>query len=300
MIELSHAVSIVIATYNRCADLAECLDSISCLKTKPHEVIVVDSNSTDDTKKLKDRFPTRFVSISERNRQRARNLGISMASGDIVAFLDDDVVVCKDWLGQIVGPYLDESTAGVGGRVVPYGTAEEFHLKTRENDIGKVLNSGLVIGNFDLPSENPTEVDSFIGCNMSFRRELLLKVGGFDENYMGTGYRDDTDLCMRIRKLGCRLLYHPKALVWHKFRGKHVNSDWAYWYVRNHEYFYLKNIFAQYKTSLPLFFYRMFLPPRDYIQKSGVKLKIEPALVPKVFKGLYDGYKTWRNFVQVK
>lgn len=290
----------VIATYNRHKDLRECLCSIFDLKVKPYEVIVVDSNSRDETRKLKNCFPIKFVSIRERNRQCARNLGISMASGEIIAFLDDDVVVYKGWLNQIVKPYANDSVGGVGGRVIPYGVPNKFHVKTSMDDIGKVFINGLVIGNFDLPSENLVKVDSFIGCNMSFRQELLLKVGGFDENYVGTGYRDDTDLCIRIRRLGYELIYNPNALVLHKFRGKRVSDNWSYWYVRNHVYFYFKNLFAQNSIGFPMFLYHMFMPPRDYVLKSGVKPKIEPMLVPNVFKGFFDGYRTWQKSVQVE
>lgn len=284
----------VIPTYNRCEDLRECLHSIFDLQIKPYEVIVVDSNSNDATGKLKDLFPIKLVSLKERNRQRARNLGISMARGDIVAFLDDDVVVCKEWLDEIAKPYAEENVGGVGGRVIPYDASESY-VETRKHDVGKVFDNGLVLGNFDIPSQGLVEVDSFIGCNMSFKRDLLLKIGGFDENFIGTGYRDDTDLCVRVSKLGYRLLYNSNALVRHKFRGKQVGGKWSYWYVRNHIYFYFKNLFAQHRLNFPFFLYYMFMPPRDYVLKSGIKVKIEPILVLNVLKGMFDGYRMWRK-----
>jgi GT2 family glycosyltransferase len=290
-------VSVVIATYNRLNDLAECLRSLFDEEVKPYEVIVVDSNSTDGTENLKDHFPIKFLSLKERNRQRARNLGISAASGDVVAFLDDDVIVHKEWLKKISEPYMnDDGVGGVGGRAIPYGASERFYVSVGRNEVGRVFRNGLVIGNFDMPLKNLVEVDSFIGCNMSFRRGLLLRAGGFDENYLGTGYRDDTDLCLRVRKFDHKLLYQSKALVWHKFRGKHVGSAWSYWYVRNQVYFYMKNMFVESKSGFPLFVYRMFFPPRDYVLKSGVKLNIEPALISKVLRGLIDGYRTWRIY----
>jgi len=297
---LNSRVSVVIATYNRYKDLQECLNSIFDLKTRPHEVIVVDSDSADETKRLADSFPIKFACIKERNRQRARNIGIHMAEGDIVAFLDDDVVVSERWLEHIVSPYARSGVGGVGGRVVPYGKSGNFHVRTRKEDVGKVFKTGLVIGNFDLPLDNWVRVDSFIGCNMSFRKDLLLTVGGFDENYEGTGYRDDTDLCMRVRKMGYELIYNPKALVSHKFKGKKVGSEWSYWYVRNHVYFYLKNIYADSRTGFPMFLYHMFFPPRDYLLKSGVKLRRESTLVLNVLEGLLDGFRTWHDSLQVK
>lgn len=290
-------VSVVIATYNRFKDLTDCLRSLFDEEIKPYEVIVVDSNSTDGTENLKNLFPIKFLSIKERNRQRARNLGISTASGEVVAFLDDDVIVHREWLKKIAEPYVNEdSVGGVGGRVIEYGASERFYISTSRNDVGRVFRDGLVIGNFDTPLKDLVDVDSFIGCNMSFRRKLLLRAGGFDENYLGTGYRDDTDLCLRIRKFNHKLLYQSKALVWHKFKGKLVGSAWSYWYVRNQVYFYLKNIFIESKSGFPLFVYRMFFPPRDYVLKSGVKLNVEPALILNVFRGLVDGYRAWRIY----
>jgi hypothetical protein len=263
-------------------------------------VIIVDSDSQDGTEKLEHLFPIRYISIKERNRQQALNLGISIADGEIVAFLDDDVVVDKEWLINITEPYVDAAVGGVGGRVIPYGRKQRSYIQTRQNTVGRVYSNGLVIGNFDLPSDHPIEVDSLIGCNMSFRRDLLMKAGGFDANYKGTSYRDDTDLSIRIRKFGCVLIYCPDALVWHKYRGKLFGADWSYWYVRNNVYFYLKNLFAQDRLKIPIFMCSMFMPPRDYFLKSGVKIKIEPLLMAKAFTGLRDGYTTWRKLTQLK
>ena len=289
-------VSLVIPTYKRQADLRECLRSVFDLESLPYEVIVVDSNSRDGTEELKNSFPIKFISTEEkRGHPSAMNLGISLANGDIVAFLDDDVVVCKEWLDEIVEPYADGNVGGVGGRVIPYGRSKNFHVPIGRSDVGKVFPTGLVIGNFDIPLHRQIKVDSFIGCNMSFRRELLSKIGGFDENYAGYCYRDETDLCIRIRRLGHMLIYNPKAIVWHKYKGKH-SSQWSYWYVRNHVYFYFKNLFAQHRLGFPMFLYSMFMPPREYVLKSGMKIKVEPTLLLNVLKGFYDGYETWKSY----
>jgi glycogen(starch) synthase len=301
---LNLKVSLVIPTYKRQADLYECLRSVFDLKFHPYEVIVVDSNSMDGTEELKNSFPIRFVSIKERARERALNIGISLASGDIVAFLDDDVVVCKEWLDEIVEPYANGNVGGVGGRVIPYGRPKDFHVPIGRSDIGKVFSSGLVIGNFDIPLQRQIEVDSLIGCNMSFRRELLSKIGGFDENYAEYCYRDETDLCIRIRRLGYMLIYNSKAVVWHKNKGKNFSQEvrgknsgqGSYWYVRNNVYFYFKNLFAQHKLGFPMFLYSMFMPPREYVLKSGIRMKVEPTLLLNIVKGFYDGYKTWRLY----
>lgn len=284
-------LSVVIVTYNRYRDLKECLDSVFNLADQPYEVIVVDSCSTDDTDKVKECYPIRFISIPERSMVSARNVGITAAQGDIVAFLDDDVVVDKTWSKYIIKPYQDNNVGGVGGRVITYGKTKKHYVKVKNREVGRVFSNGLVLGNFDTPLTHPVEVDCLFGCNMSFRRDLLLEAGGFDENYKGNCFREETDCCIRIKKLGYTLIYQPKALVWHKFWGKTTNREWGYWYMRNHTYFYLKNVFPQSKAKLPIFLYRTFFPPRDYMLKVGMKVKLEFKTLAFAFKGLLDGSK---------
>ena len=293
-------VSVIIATYNRCKDLQECLDSLFNMADKPYEIIVVDSCSTDGTEKVKDCYPIKFISIQEKNRQKARNVGISVTRGNVVVFLDDDVVVDRKWSKYLIKPYEDSRVGGVGGRVITYGKPKDYYIKVKNRVVGKVFDNGLVLGNFDTPLQYPTKVDSLIGCNMSFRRDLLLKAGGFDENFKGNCFRDDTDICLRVRKLGYKLIYQPKALAWHKFKGKTINHEWIYWYVRNHTYFYLKNVFPQSRAKLPIFLYRTFFPPRDYVLKSGVKVKFGLGALAFAFKGLLHGAKAWQGCARLE
>ena len=287
-------LSVVIVTYNRYRDLRECLDTLFNATSRPHEVIVVDSCSTDGTERVKDCYPISFVSIPEKNMVRARNVGSSLAEGDIVAFLDDDVLVHRQWSKHLLKAYKHNQIGGVGGRVIPYSAPENYYQKVRKADIGKVFKTGFVTGNYDVPLESPVEVDSLIGCNMSFRKDVMKKVGNFDENFSGNCFRDDTDYCVRIRKQGYKLLYQPKALVWHKFKGKTVNPQWVYWYTRNNTYFYFKDVFAQSRFQLALFFYRMFFPPRDYVLKSGIRVKLKATTLALALKGILDGINVFR------
>ena len=287
-------LSIVIATYNRYKDLVDCLDSIIKMNYLPFEIIIVDSSSTDDTRKIKDSYPIRFVSIKEKSRERARNIGSSLAEGDIVAFLDDDVLAHPQWSKHLVETYKHSQIGGVGGRVIPYGAPENFYQKVIKVDVGKIFKTGFVMGNYDTLLESPIEVDSLIGCNMSFRKGVMKKVGGFDENFSGNCFRDDTDYCVRIRKQGYKLLYQPKALVWHKFKGKTANPQWVYWYIRNNTYFYFKHVFAQSRLQLASFFYWMFFPPRDYVLKSGIRVKLNLTTLALALKGILDGINVYR------
>jgi len=287
--------SVLIPTYNRRNDLEECVKSLLSMNFKPYEIIVVDSHSTDGTEELQEIYTMRYVRIEQRNRQTARNVGVSKAEGDVIAFLDDDVVVSQNWLKNLLKPYKDPNVGGVGGRTIPYGQPPSFCVKIRLSGVGKVHNDGLVLSNFDTPLHQPLEVDCLPGCNMSFKKDALASVNGFDENFEGNCFRDDTDLCLRIRKLGYRLIFQPKSIVWHKRKGRKIDEHWIYWYVRNNTYFYLKNIFPAKKRYLPMFFFRQMFPPKEYVQKSEVKVKPTVTLPLLTLKGFVNGLCTYLN-----
>lgn len=283
--------SVIIITYNRRKDLEECLNSLFNMSVEPYEVIVVDSSSTDGTEKAKDLYPINFISIEERGITKARNKGISVAQGDVVAFVDDDVIVSRDWLKYLLKAYNGGRAHGVGGRVMPHGTSKEYYIETKKIIVGKVFDDGLVISNFDAALPSSIEVDFIYGCNMSFKKEALLRVGGFDENLKGNCFREDTDVCLRLKKLRYKIVYQPKALVWHKCKNKILDCESVYWYTRNHTYFYLKNIFPENKAKFPLFFYRLFFPPRDYIKRLGFQIELSPRFSVCALTGLIDGIK---------
>lgn len=280
-------VSVVIPTFNRRNDLDECIKSLLDMEAPGPEIIIVDSSSKDGASDFQQIYPVRYLSMPHRNIVHARNLGISKARGDVVAFLDDDTVVNRSWVRCLMEPYVDPRVGGVGGRVIPYGKPRHYYRKIRHYSTGKILKDGLVLGNFDNPA-GPLGVDHLPGCNMSFRREALVQAGGFDEHFQGNCFREDTDICVRVRKLGYNIVYQPRALVWHKYRGRSRDTGWVYWYVRNNTYFYFKNIFPQARWLLPLFLYRQAFPPKDYLKKSGVRIGFRPRAIMLAVKGLVN------------
>lgn len=282
-------LSIVIATYNRCDNLEDCILSLLRMNEKPLEIIVVDSSSTDNTSKLAEIYPMRYISIPEKNRQRARNIGLSQSRGDVIAFLDDDVVVDENWSTNILISYSHRNIGGVGGRVIPYGTSTSYFVRTKNKEVGKIHTDGLILGNFDISLPTLKEVDHLPGCNMSFRKDLLMKIGGFDENFMGNSFRDDTDLSLRIKRIGYRLVYQSNALVWHKFMGRVVDEKWAYWYMRNSIYFYFKNIMPPIGFYFPQFLLRLVLLPQEHVKKSQVRVTPNLPLILASVRGIVEG-----------
>uniref|UniRef100_A0A7J3X6A9 Glycosyltransferase family 2 protein n=1 Tax=Thermofilum pendens TaxID=2269 RepID=A0A7J3X6A9_THEPE len=109
--------------------------------------------------------------------------------------------------------------------------------------LDKLVWNGDVAGNFDL-DVGPLLADCLAGANMSFRRELLLKVKGFSPLYAGNAYRFETDLAVRIRRFGYRIVFDPEAVIYHRRatrEGARVSAyEWNYWFCRNHVLFLLR------------------------------------------------------------
>lgn len=221
-------VSIIIITRNRPFLLKHCLQHVIALPYTHKEIIVVDSSTNDESQAVLACYPE-IINLrlrGERNNMpAARNRGIALSSGDILAFIDDDSMVFPGWLDALLAAYSDETVGAVGGRIVrkrePY--CEELSGPPRL----VVEPGGVVIAkDLALVSYETLEVDHLIGCNMSFRRKALEQVGGFDSYYTLTNLREETDLCVRVKKAGWRILYVPEMTVVHiSARSKEYFTD---------------------------------------------------------------------------
>jgi len=158
---------------------------------------------------------------------------------------NDDCIADKNWLSHIVERYKSPKIGGVGGRVVPI-ERDALWLPTktkRTHLVGRLSWDRNVISNFEL-GQKPVFVDFLSGANMSFRRELIEKVGGFSPVYKGNTYRFETGLSLKVKKLGFKIIFDPNAIVFHRRANKggcRVNVyDWNYWFSRNHTLFVLR------------------------------------------------------------
>lgn len=237
------AISVVVITRDRPQWLRRCLASLAAQTLPAREVIVVDSSQGRDSEALAARFPNvRYLRFpaGRRGMPAARNAGAERARGEVVAFLDDDCEASPRWLASLAAAYRDPGVDGAGGKVIdPVATLGR---------VRRFLTSGEPWAEPDDGDPRPAEVDFLQGGNMSFRRDVLLAAGGFDPAYTGTNYREETDLCFRLRRQGCRLLYVPQAVVTHlrapRSDGIGRSPDHPlreYYHARNQTYFLLKN-----------------------------------------------------------
>ena len=207
--------SVIIATYNRESLLASCLSSMAEQEFNgSYEVLVVDDGSTDGTEgmvaDLLHRYPVPLFYFRQKNRgvAAARNKGLIQARGEVIAFLDDDHVATKTWLQDISRSLEDREVGGVSGRGRSVAGPEM---------ISKYLCFHRM---HEAPQIEGGEVLHLVTGNSAFRREVVEKAGPFDEafNSFFKGIApggEDTEFSIRIRKVGYRLAYDPRAVTDH-------------------------------------------------------------------------------------
>jgi glycosyltransferase involved in cell wall biosynthesis len=204
-------VSVVVCAYNAERTMEACLASLETLDYPDYEVIVVNDGSTDKTLEISERFPyCRIISQPNKGLSVARNVGADAATGEIVAYTDSDCVADPDWLTYLVARMETGKLAACGGPNFP---------PPEDN---------LVPAAVAVSPGGPTHVlisdevaEHIAGCNMAFRREALLELGGFDPQYRAAG--DDVDICWRFQDAGHQIGFSPAAIVWH-FRRNTVQA----------------------------------------------------------------------------
>ncbi len=215
-------ISVVICTYTekRWDTLVAAISSVQRQSMSPYEIIVVSDNNPALAARLRAQFSAIRVAENDGTRgiSTARNVGVTLARGDIVAFIDDDAVAARDWLAQLARGYEDRRVLGVGGNVLPSWGGEVGGETGRPLWFPEEFDWVVGCSYRGLP-QKASPVRNFIGCNMSFRREVFPVVGGFQDALGRVAAHpvgcEETDLCIRIRQYWPYgiLLYEPQSIV---------------------------------------------------------------------------------------
>jgi GT2 family glycosyltransferase len=198
-------ISVVVCTHNGERTLPECLERLRDLCYPSYETIVVNDGSTDGSGDLARSYGVKVVETPHRGLSFARNAGIDAATGEIVAFLDDDAYPDHDWLHYVAAALREGSNAGIGGPNIP---PPEDSLVAECVAVAPGAPIHVLISD--------REAEHLPGCNMAFRTAALREVGGFDERFRAAG--DDVDLCWRLQDAGETLGFSAGAVVTHRRR----------------------------------------------------------------------------------
>jgi glycosyltransferase involved in cell wall biosynthesis len=213
-------VSVVICAYTeaRWDDLLAAIGSVDEQRDRvPLEIVVVIDHNPALLEKMRSvGFDVQLTpNVEARGLSGARNSGVQMAKGQIVAFMDDDAIADPGWLEALVATYDDPTVAGAGGAIRPLWDTGRPRWWPAEFD--------WVVGcTYRGMPEKRAVVRNVIGCNMSFRRELLATVGGFAHGIGRIGTRplgaEETELSIRLgRRWPDRsIVYEPLAAVDHR------------------------------------------------------------------------------------
>jgi len=241
-------ITVILCTYNRSQALSKTLESLAASELPESvnwEVLVVDNNSSDQTRDAVEGFcrrhPDRFRYLFEphQGKSYALNAGIREARGGILAFVDDDLTVDPSWLQNLTAPLNGGVWAGVGGRTLlarPYSPPRWLALQ------GPYSMGGIVAALLDL-GDTPRELDRApYGSNMAFRKEMFEKYGDFrtdlgpSPNHEIPRPNEDTEFGRRLMAAGEHLRYEPSAVVYHPISEDRVKKEyflnWSFDYGR--------------------------------------------------------------------
>jgi glycosyltransferase involved in cell wall biosynthesis/GT2 family glycosyltransferase len=236
--ETEPSVSVVIATLNRSALLRKCLTSLKYQNYSNFEVIVVNGPSTDDTLNVLESLRDTIVvgQVSEANLSKSRNAGIALSRGELVLFLDDDAFAEPDWIAHIVSGYKDPKVGAVGTRVYDYtGFNWQGNPFLLDEYYAPVFEHKAPLWAFEF--RDSKYIPHILGASSSFRRSVLVEIGGFDEEI--EYFLDESELCRRVTEAGYRVrLLQAGACVHHKFASGVTRDERR---ILTHPYAAVKN-----------------------------------------------------------
>ncbi len=263
----------VILNWNGWNDTKECLESLGKIRQEnfDHEILVIDNHSQDESvREIKKYFPNQKVISNSENLGFAggNNVGLKYAiknGADYVFILNNDTTLDENCIEELLKIAKEKQIGAVGPKIY-FSPGREYHDSYTKEERGKVIwfAGGVFDWNNIIGShrgvdqvdrgqfDDESDCDFLTGCAMLIKTEVLRKTGIFDENYFL--YLEDADLSERIKRVGFKLKFAPKAIVWHKnaaSQGKTGSKLQDYYIIRNRMYFAQK--FARIRTKLAIY-----------------------------------------------
>jgi glycosyltransferase involved in cell wall biosynthesis len=235
-------ITVVLCTFNRCLSLPKALDSVIAQilpESVAWDVLVVDNNSSDKTREVVEgysrRYPGRVRYLFEPGQglSRARNAGIGQALGEIIAFIDDDVIAEPTWLQNLTASLDNGKWVGAGGRIVPpldFNPPDWLTVGGERDLVGALLPL------LDLGDQSGEMMRPPYGANMAFRKSMFSRYGMFRTDLGRCGNSllmgEDTEFGNRLISAGECLHYEPSAVVEHPVPMERLSKKYfcAWWF----------------------------------------------------------------------
>ena len=285
-------VSVVIPTLGRQNELIATIDALLRQTAVPDEIIVVDQNEPSFAavdNHLMTLKRVRHIRSRRKGVCHNENIALREAKGDIVLFVDDDVVLERDLIEKHLANYARSDAQTDGLRLG--GIAGRFEQPHGDRDPGQIRRvgkfnrwMGSVVANFN--SNSRVDVDFAQGVNMSFLRSALVEAGGVDEGFDGNGYFWETDLGLRVRRSGYRIVFDPQARLRHlmaKSGGCRLPDKSI------HTYYYVKNGMRLMRRHSPKAALLIFIPRTFCYLLAKAAYNMNPKIFTKGLGALWTG-----------
>ena len=298
------SISVVVPTWQRAQWLDRCLAAVVPQSKTPDEIVVVgraddaDARSVVEFRSSTAPSPVRWVEVDRPGHVAPVIRGMKHATGDIVAFLDDDVIPQEGWLSALVQPFDDDSIGCVGGRVVTPGLRGRVYP-----DAGQIRWYGKHVGNIAMVvAPNPFDVMGVLEGNWAWRRTMLSSLGfdrrlDFDDASMY-----GLDLTLQARERGFRVVYQSAAVVVNASAPRDPSLDRGdraartFSYSRNYTVIACRHLRG---IRLPVFLLWWFLVGERGSYGAATALvdflasRAEPRVVFASFRGKIEGVRVW-------
>jgi GT2 family glycosyltransferase len=299
--------SVVIPTWRRADWLAGCLKALAAQLTPPAEVLVVGRHDDPDARDVVQRwrrdrtFPVRWVEIEGPGHVAPVRRGLEVATGDVVAFLDDDAEPDSNWLAALVRPFENDRVACVGGRVVTPGFRGTVH-----RDAGRLRPYGKYVGNVGaLEGRTSIAVDAVMEGNCAWRTAILRGLRFDPVLDYGDASMYGLDLCLQARERGFLIVYEPRARVLHHAAPRDpslARSDRAprtFVYSRNYTYIALKHLRGLRRATFVVWWWLVGERGSHGILKAAADLVLRGRTsardIAASFAGKREGVRAWRG-----
>ena len=197
-------ISIIVPVYNGSHSIGHCVNALE-KQTYPkskYEIIIVDDGSTDGMAGVLRNSQVRYYRQENKGPATARNKGVDIAKGDIILFTDSDCIPDKNWIKEMVSSFQDPEIIGVKGA-----------YKTKQRALWARFTQIEFNDRYDFLSKNKY-IDMVATYSAGYRKDIFLSMKGFDVSFPFPN-GEDADLSYRLHLQGYRMVFNPKAIVWH-------------------------------------------------------------------------------------